>query len=350
MVILVVVDHDLLLLLDEVEWLLAVGFQGSERVERLPIERVHGLEELPSRWVWLILLAEEVVRAVLEKLPVRALLKLGFDLEVLCGDAAHVGGLLDLVLVNDLLNIHLEALARAKHVAIFDKNDYVARINPIFRLAARMFRFLRDLLHWAQVSRHGGTWLDLHAELFVFHVLGPEAKSVLLDLVVEASFLFIDNLVLQSLQDVQAVVFEGFEVIMAGVVAQSGMSRAQTHLHVLVARDGQSPLSLRVVKSGGLSLNNLLYLTLQCRLVQRSRQRWRKGALVSEVSRNYHSAEVLISRLLDSFYVGDEDSIILLNQAVSEHFVGLLLVELVRSAASLLNKLLNPVNGRLSLD
>ena len=100
---------------------------------------------------------------------------------------------------------------------------------------------------------------------------------------------------------------------MAGVVAQSGMSRAQTHLHVLVARDGQSPLSLRVVKSGGLPLNNLLYLTLQCRLVQSRRQRWRKGALVSEVSRNYHSAEVLVPRLLDSFYVGDENAIILLN-------------------------------------
>ena len=90
-----------------------------------------------------------MVRAVFEKLPVCALLKLGFDLEVLLGDAAHVGGLLDLVLVNYLLNVHLEALARAKYVAIFDKNDHVARVNPILRLATRMFRFLRDLLHWA---------------------------------------------------------------------------------------------------------------------------------------------------------------------------------------------------------
>lgn len=71
---------------------------------------------------------------------------------------------------------------------------------------------------------------------------------------------------------------------------------------------------------------------------------------MSEVSRNYHSAEVFVPRLLDSFYVGDEDAIILLNKAVSEHFVGLLLVELVRSATSLLNKLLNPVNGRLGLN
>ena len=70
---------------------------------------------------------------------------------------------------------------------------------------------------------------------------------------------------------------------------------------------------------------------------------------MSEVSRNYHPAEVLIPRLLDSFYVGDEDAIILFNQAVSEHFVGLLLVELVRGAAPLFNKLLDPVNGRLGL-
>lgn len=84
----------------------------------------------------------------------------------------------------------------------------------------------------------------MHTELFVFHVLCPEAKSVLLELVVEASFLFIDYLVLQSLQDVLCVIFEGFKVIMAGVVAQSGMSRTQTHLHVLVARDSQSPLRL----------------------------------------------------------------------------------------------------------
>ena len=71
---------------------------------------------------------------------------------------------------------------------------------------------------------------------------------------------------------------------------------------------------------------------------------------MSEVSRNYHSAKVLIPRLLDSFYVGDEDAFILLNQTISEHFIGLLLVELVRSASSLLNELLDPVNGRLSLD
>ena len=61
MVILIVVDHNLFPLLDEVERLLAVRFQGSERVKRLPIKCVHRLEELPSRRIWLILLAKEVV-------------------------------------------------------------------------------------------------------------------------------------------------------------------------------------------------------------------------------------------------------------------------------------------------
>ena len=54
---------------------------------------------------------------------------------MLGGDAAHVGRLLDLILVNDLLDVHLEAFAAAERVPISDEDDDETRVDKVIRLA-----------------------------------------------------------------------------------------------------------------------------------------------------------------------------------------------------------------------
>ena len=87
----------------------------------LTLKRVDCFEELSACWIRLTLLVEQMVRAILKQLLIRAFFKLGLHLKVLSGDVLHIGRLLDLIFAHDLLNVHLETLARAKCIAILCK-------------------------------------------------------------------------------------------------------------------------------------------------------------------------------------------------------------------------------------
>ena len=147
----------------------------------MPIESVERLEELSAGRVCLIFLAKQVVGAVLEQLLVCPLLELSLHLEVLRGDALHVGRLLDLILAYHFLDVHLEALTAAKRVSVPCKHDHVARIDRL--LVVGMLRFFRDLLDWTQNLRGIGRLNNLSAVFAVLEEVRAETESVLFHLV-----------------------------------------------------------------------------------------------------------------------------------------------------------------------
>ena len=79
----------------------------------------------------LVSLAEDVVRAVLEELLVGALLEVNSLLLELARLVLHVAWLADIILGDNLVQVHLEALTRAQHVTVPCKNHHVSRVNPV---------------------------------------------------------------------------------------------------------------------------------------------------------------------------------------------------------------------------
>ena len=79
----------------------------------------------------LVGLTEYVVRAVLEELLVGALLEVNSLLLELARLVLHVAWLIDIILRDNLVQIHLEALAGAQHITIPCKHHHVSGVNPI---------------------------------------------------------------------------------------------------------------------------------------------------------------------------------------------------------------------------